>query len=187
MMLLEIADLLLEIAVTLIGGGCLLRCYLQYLKFNLSPSSHNSVGLYLLPLTNWLVIPLRKVFPSIGRIDSACLVGAYLIVLGKIIFISGLLGAIPPVLTLFIAAAIQLIGLVLSILVILIIANVVLSWVGSGSSAQYMLAEILEPLLAPIKRVLPSMGLLDLSPLVLLIAIQIAQIVIANLSRSLGV
>ena len=73
----------------------------------------------------------------------------------------------------------------LSILVILIIANVVLSWVGRGSPTQYMLSEILNPLLAPIKRILPSMGPLDLSPLVLLIAIQIAQIVLSNISRSL--
>jgi YggT family protein len=48
-----------------------------------------------------------------------------------------------------------------------------------------MLAEILNPLLAPIKRILPSMGPLDLSPLVLLVAIQIAQIVLANISRAL--
>lgn len=187
MMFLEIANLLGTIAVTVIGGACLLRCYLQYLKFNLSPSSGNPIGLYLLPLTNWLVMPLRKVIPSMGRIDSACLVGAYLIVLAKVLLIGLLLGGIPPIFSLLLAAAIQLIGLVLSILVILIIANVVLSWVGRGSSAQYMLAEILAPLLAPIKRVLPTMGPLDLSPLVLLIAIQIAQIVLANISRSLGI
>jgi YggT family protein len=50
---------------------------------------------------------------------------------------------------------------------------------------QYMLAEILNPLLAPIKRILPSMGPLDLSPLVLLVAIQIAQIVLSNIARIL--
>jgi YggT family protein len=47
------------------------------------------------------------------------------------------------------------------------------------------LTEILNPLLAPIRRILPSMGPLDLSPLVLLVAIQIAQIVLSNISRSL--
>jgi YggT family protein len=184
-MLLEIANLLSEIAITLIGGACLLRCYLRYLKFNLSPNSGNPIGLYLMPMTNWLVMPLRKLIPSIGRIDSACLVGAYLIVLAKILLIGLLLGAIPPLVGILIGSALELIGLVLSILVILVIANVVLSWVGRGSPTQYMLSEILNPLLAPIKRILPSMGPLDLSPLILLVVIQIAQIVLSSIARNL--
>lgn len=185
MMLLEIANLLSEIAITVIGGACLLRCYLQYLKFNLSPHSGNPIGLYVMLLTNWLVMPLRKLIPSVGRIDSACLLGAYLIVLTKVLLIGLLLGSIPPIISLLIGSVLELIGLVLSILVVLIIANVLLSWVGRGSPTQYMLAEILNPLLAPIKRILPSMGPLDLSPLILLVLIQIAQIVLANISRAL--
>jgi YggT family protein len=125
------------------------------------------------------------VIPSIGLIDSACVLGAYLIVLAKLLLLGLLLGSIPPILSLLIGSILELIGLILSILVVLIIANVVLSWVGRGSPTQYMLSEILNPLLAPIKRILPSMGPLDLSPLVLLIAIQIAQIVLSNISRSL--
>lgn len=185
MMLLEIANLLSEIAITVIGGACLLRCYLQYLKFNLSPHSGNPIGLYLMPLTNWLVMPLRKIIPSVGRIDSACIVGAYLIVLAKVFLIGLLLGTVPPIISLLIGSVLELIGLVLSILVVLIIANVVLSWVGRGSPTQYMLSEILNPMLAPIKRILPSMGPLDLSPLVLLVLIQIAQIVLSNIARAL--
>jgi YggT family protein len=185
MMLLEIANLLSEIAITVIGGACLLRCYLQYLKFNLSPHSGNPIGLYLMPLTNWLVMPLRKIIPSVGRIDSACLVGAYLIVLAKVFLIGLLLGTVPPVISLLIGSVLELIGLVLSIFVVLIIANVVLSWVGRGSPTQYMLSEILNPMLAPIKRILPSMGPLDLSPLILLVLIQIAQIVLSNIARAL--
>jgi YggT family protein len=138
-----------------------------------------------MPLTNWLVMPLRKLIPSVGRIDSACLLGAYLVVLAKVLLIGLLLGNIPSIGGLIMVSGLELIGLVLSILVVLIIANVVLSWVGRGSPMQYMLTEILNPLLAPIKRILPSMGPLDLSPLILLVAIQIAQIVLANISRAL--
>jgi YggT family protein len=130
-------------------------------------------------------MPLRKLMPSVGRIDSACLVGAYLIVLAKVFLIGLLLGAMPPIISLLIGSVLELIGLVLSILVILVIANVVLSWVGRGSPTQYMLSEILNPLLAPIKRILPSMGPLDLSPLILLVVIQIAQIVLSSIARNL--
>jgi YggT family protein len=158
---------------------------LQYLKFNLSPNSGNPIGLYLMPMTNWLIMPLRKLIPSVGRIDSACLLGAYLVVLAKVLLIGLLLGNIPSIGGLIMVSGLELIGLVLSILVVIIIANVILSWVSRGSPTQYMLAEILNPILAPIKRILPSMGPLDLSPLVLLVAIQIAQIVLANISRAL--
>jgi YggT family protein len=123
--------------------------------------------------------------PSVGRIDSACLLGAYLVVLAKVLLIGLLLGNIPSIGGLIMVSGLELIGLVLSILVVIIIANVILSWVSRGSPTQYMLAEILNPILAPIKRILPSMGPLDLSPLVLLVAIQIAQIVLANISRAL--
>jgi YggT family protein len=138
-----------------------------------------------MPLTNWLIMPLRKLIPNVGRIDSACLIGAYLVVLAKVLLIGLLLGNIPSIGGLIIVSGLELIGLVLSILVVLIIANVVLSWVGRGSPTQYMLSEILNPLLAPIKRILPSMGPLDLSPLILLVAIQIAQIVLSNIARGL--
>jgi YggT family protein len=106
-------------------------------------------------------------------------------VLAKVLLIGLLLGNIPPIISLLIGSVLELIGLVLSILLVLIIANVVLSWIGRGSPMQYMLTEILNPLLAPIKRILPSMGPLDLSPLILLVAIQIAQIVLSNISRAL--
>jgi YggT family protein len=136
-------------------------------------------------MTNWLIMPLRKLIPSVGRIDSACLLGAYLVVLAKVLLIGLLLGNIPSIGGLIMVSGLELIDLVLSILVVIIIANVILSWVSRGSPTQYMLAEILNPILAPIKRILPSMGPLDLSPLVLLVAIQIAQIVLANISRAL--
>jgi YggT family protein len=103
----------------------------------------------------------------------------------KVLLIGLLLGNIPSIGGLIMVSGLELIGLVLSILVVIIIANVILSWVSRGSPTQYMLAEILNPILAPIKRILPSMGPLDLSPLVLLVAIQIAQIVLANISRAL--
>jgi YggT family protein len=138
-----------------------------------------------MPLTNWLVMPLRKLIPSVGRIDSACILGAYLVVLAKVLLIGLLLGNIPSIGGLIIVSGLELIRLILSILVVLIIANVVMSWVGRGSPTQYMLTEILNPLLAPIKRILPSMGPLDLSPLILLVVIQIAQIVLSYIARIL--
>jgi len=78
-------------------------------------------------------------------------------------------------------ALIDLFDLVLSGLVGLVFASVILSWVSAGSQIQYLLSLLVEPLLTPIRRMLPSMGALDLSPLVLLIGLQILQIILNNL------
>ena len=56
-----------------------------------------------------------------------------------------------------------------------------LSWVSAGSQIQYLVSLLVEPLLTPIRRVVPNLGALDLSPLVLLLGLQVLQIVLNNL------
>ena len=181
MMLIQIANLLLQVAVSIVAGACLLRCYLQWLAFNLASGQRNSIGAYLLPLTNWIVLPLRRIIPSIGRFDVASFVAAYLLVLGKIIVLSLIVGATPFAASWLIFALIDLLDLTLSGLVGLVLASVILSWVGAGSQIQYLVSLLVEPLLAPIRRVIPNLGALDLSPLVLLLVLQVLQIVLNNL------
>ena len=62
---------------------------------------------------------------------------------------------------------------------ILVIGFAILSWVQPGSSAYALLGRLTEPLLAPLRRVIPSVGGIDLSAIVLIIALQIGLIVLA--------
>jgi YggT family protein len=94
-MFIQIANLLLQVFVSIVAGACLLRCYLQWLAFNLAVGQKNSLGAYLLPLTNWIVLPFRRVIRSIGRFDVASFFSAYLLVLGKIIILSLIAGVTP--------------------------------------------------------------------------------------------
>jgi len=180
-MLIQIANLLLQVTVSIVAGACLLRCYFQWLAFNLGSGQGNSIGAYLLPLTNWIVLPLRRVIPSMGRFDVASLLAAYLLVLAKIIVLSLIVGITPFTISWLIFALFDLLDLTLSGLVGLVLASVILSWVGAGSQIQYLVSLLVEPLLAPIRRALPSLGAIDLSPLVLLLGLQILQIVLNNL------
>jgi YggT family protein len=180
-MLIQITNLLLQVAVSIIAGACLLRCYLQWLAFNLGTGQRNSIGIYLLPLTNWIVLPLRRITRSIGRFDMASFLAAYLLVLGKVIILSLITGIAPFTLSSLIFALIDLLDLTLSGLVGLVLANMILSWVGAGSQIQYLVSLLVDPLLAPIRRVVPNLGAIDLSPLVLLLGLQILQIVLNNL------
>jgi len=111
----------------------------------------------------------------------ASFLAAYLLVLGKIIALSLISGITPFAVPRLIFALIDLLDLTLSGLVGLVFASVILSWVSAGSQIQYLVSLLVEPLLTPIRRVVPNLGALDLSPLVLLLGLQVLQIVLNNL------
>jgi YggT family protein len=180
-MIFQILNFLMQISVSVVAGACILRCYLQWLGFNLGIGHGKSIGTYLLPITNWLVLPLRKIIPSVGRLDSASLLAAYLVVLLKSIAIAALISIPLEALPLLIFSLLDLLEMTLSGLIGIVFASVLLSWVGPGSQMQMILGILVDPLLAPIRRRLPHSGAWDLSPVVLLVILQILQIVLNNL------
>jgi len=142
---------------------------------------NKTIGSYVLPLSNWIVIPLRRVIPSIGRFDVASFVAAYLLILAKVAVLLWISGVFLPDLSWLMIAFIDLVDLILSGLVGLVFASVILSWVSAGSQIQYLVSLLVNPLIAPIRKALPNFGALDLSPLVLLLILQVLQIVVSNL------
>lgn len=180
-MIYQITNLLLQAFVTIIGGACLIRCYLQFFQINIGKATGYQIGAYLMTLSNWLIIPLRKVLPSIGRLDSASLLAAYLIGLAKVFVLWLLSGAPIEVVTLLIFGVFELIELFLSGVIGAVFVSIILSWVSANSMFYYFLSSLTDPLLSPIRRNMPRLGMFDLSPLILLIAIQVLQIILANL------
>jgi YggT family protein len=142
---------------------------------------NKTIGSYVLPLSNWIVIPLRRVIPSIGRFDVASFVAAYLLILAKVAVLLWISGVFLPDLSWLMIAFIDLVDLILSGLVGLVFASVILSWVSAGSQIQYLVSLLVDPLITPIRKALPNFGALDLSPLVLLLILQVLQIVVSNL------
>ena len=174
-------NLLLQVLVSIVAGACLLRCYLQWLAFNLGAGQSRTIGAYILPLTNWIVIPLRRIIPSISRFDVASFLAAYLLVAGKTAILLLLSGAALSNMSWLLLALIDFADLILSGLVGLVLASVILSWISAGSQSQYLVSLLVDPLLAPIRKAMPSFGALDLSPLALLLILQVIQIVVGNL------
>jgi YggT family protein len=127
------------------------------------------------------VIPLRRLIPSVGRFDIASFLAAYLLVVGKTAILLLLSGASLTNISWLLLALIDLVDLILSGLVGLVFASVILSWVGAGSQIQFLVSLLVEPLLAPIRKAMPNFGALDLSPLLLLLILQVLQIVVGNL------
>lgn len=184
-MFLQIFTFLLQIASGVVVGLCLLRLYMQFQRVALSARSGNPIGPLIFALTDWLVLPLRRIVPPFGRWDSASLVAAYVVQLAQYALLWMLAGShgglgLVPVMALF-----GVVRLALSGLSMLVIVFAILSWVQTRSPMMGLLARLVAPLLQPIRRIVPLVGGIDLSPLVLLVLLQVGGIVLESLLAGL--
>ena len=180
-MLYQIFSLLLEVAVSVLAGACLLRLYMQYQRIPMSARSGNPLGRFVFALTDWLVLPLRRVVPSMGSWDMASLVGAFLLELAQFALLWLMAGADGGLFAVPILSAFWLVRLVISGMTGMVIVYAILSWVQTRSVMADVIERLCAPVLTPIRRVLPLIGGIDLSPLVLLLLLQIASIILGNL------
>ncbi|MDI1244979.1 MAG: YggT family protein [Rhodoferax sp.] len=180
-MLYQIISLLLEVVVGVVGGACLLRLYMQLLRIPMSARSGNPLGGFVFALTDWIVLPLRRVLPALGALDTASLVAAFLILLAKFALLWLIAGAGGGLFVLSVLAVFGLLSMVISGLTVAVLVYAVLSWVPTSSLISGVMARLVDPLLTPVRRVLPLVGGIDLSPLVLLLLLQVAAIVLGGL------
>jgi len=180
-MLFQIFSLLLEVVAGVLGGACLLRLYMQHQRIPLSARSGNPLGRFVFALTDWVVLPLRRIVPAAGRWDMASLVATFLIELAQfsLLWVFASFGA--SYATVLILAAFGVVKLVISGLMGLVIVYAVLSWVQSNTVLADIIDRLVAPVLAPIRRLVPLVGGVDLSPLVLLVLLQVAAIVLGHL------
>jgi YggT family protein len=156
--------------------------YMHLLRINLSARAGNPLAPFVFAITNWMVLPLRRSVPAIGRIDTASLLAAYAVVLAKFVLLGLVMGAIPDWLDLLVMSGLELLKLSVSSLVWLVLIYAMLSWVRAGSDVGYALGQLVEPMLRPLRRVVPQVGGIDLSPLALLVLLQVLEIVLHHLS-----
>jgi YggT family protein len=176
-MLADIARFLLDILGSLLVALLLLRAWMRYIGM----PTRNPVAQFTYAMTNWLVGPISKVVPSRGRLDWASLLAALVVTLLLVIAMRAVVGADIPWDIVLIAALRQLVIWGLNVIVWVTIIYVVISWVNPHAPFAPAFEVLLRPLLAPIRRVLPTVGGFDLSPMVLLIGVYVLQMVIARM------
>ena len=177
----QIVSFLLEVVVSLIGGACLLRLYMQYQRVPFA----NPVGRFVFAVTDWLVLPLRRMVPGRGAWDLASLVAAYLIKLMQFALLGMLAGGLTMLAWVPVLALFGLVQMAIAGLTALLIVYAVLSWTQPGSSLAAVINRLCEPMLGPIRQIVPLLGGVDLSPLVLLVALQVAAMVMASVQQIL--
>jgi len=179
----DIARFLLNTVFTLFGAALLLRAWLQYVRV----PPYNPVTHAIQQVTNWLVLPLRHVIPGVRGIDWASVVASLLAAIAYVllmVWIAGVdpLGLLP---TLLIVAVLTLVKWALNLLIWLTILMALLSWLNPRSAAMPVLYQVTAPFLNPLRRILPNLGGLDLSPILLFVIVQVLLMVVTRAAVSL--
>jgi YggT family protein len=174
----DIARFLLNTVFTLFGAALLLRAWLQVVRM----PPYNPVSNAVLQVTNWIVLPLRHILPSTRKIDWASLVAALLAAIVYVVLMVVLTGADPLTLlpTLLIVAVLTLIKWALNLIIWMTILMALLSWLNPRSPAMPILYQLTAPFLNPLRRVVPQLGGIDLSPILLFVIVQVLLMVVTR-------
>jgi YggT family protein len=165
---LPILQLIVDTAASVVGGVLLLRFWMQVIRVR-PPSS---IAQFTFTLTDWLVRPLRRVLPGVGGYDWASLIGAFLVVLvaSSVMLLAGWSGQ-----TVLLYALFRFLNWIIFGFMGLLIIEVVFSWINPHAPLAPFVHALNDPLLRPLRRIIPPVGGLDLTVLVALILLQIVK------------
>lgn len=162
--------------IDLYVASVLLRLLLQWVRADF----YNPLSQLLIRLTNPALVPLRRIIPSIGRLDTASVV--LMLALELIgVWLAGKIGSSAMEWQQIIAfSVIKLLMTLLMTYFFLIIVAVILSWLGQGLRHPFipLVFQLTEPVLRPMRRIIPPIAGIDLSPLFALIAIRFLMLLL---------
>jgi YggT family protein len=180
-MLQQILSLLLGTAASLLTLAFLARVWMQWTR----APFRNPVGQFVITFTDWAVRPLRRIVPGLFGIDLASLLAAWLTQCVFLAIMASLMGvglfALGGLLAIAWGALLAVLKLFIYLLMGVVILAALMSWLSPYSPAAPLFNGLAAPLLAPVHRFVPIFGGLDLSPLVVILLLQVVLIVLENL------
>ncbi|MGB1262364.1 MAG: YggT family protein [Cognaticolwellia sp.] len=169
----EAINYLLKFAFDAVLMILVLRVWLQVVRADF----YNPLSQFIVKVSNPLVIPLRRIIPGFGGIDLATIVLAYLVATLTFIIIPLLNGGPIDMLSALYLGLIYLIKQAGILLFIIMLIMALMSWVVQGyNPTQVIFHQLTEPFLAPIRRIIPSIGGLDLSVLIAFLLLNVINI-----------
>ena len=147
-----------------------LRFILQWIR----ASYQSPLAQFVLQITAPLVVPARRVLPSVRGIDLPTLVVIVVLECIATLLIFSVVGFVPSIDVFVVAVLLRLVTLVLWIYCSALFIYVVLSWLAGQvyNPSAATLAALVEPLLRPVRRLIPPIAGLDVSPVIVLILLQ---------------
>jgi YggT family protein len=169
----------LDALLALVVWAFLLRLLMQLARADF----RNAFAGAVVTLTNPLILPLRRLLPPIGRLDSASLVAVIAVQFAaQALVLAAAGGGAPSIGALLRASVIALAINTTYVLSGAILITVILSWIAPGGyhPVAALFQSLSRPVLRPFQRLIPPLGGLDLSPIFALILLQALRIVIVH-------
>jgi YggT family protein len=167
---------ILDTLLTLVVAAFLLRLLMPLVRADF----RNPIGQAVLQFTSPLVVPLRKLLPPAGRLDVASVVALLVVQFAKTAVLMLIAGGGLALLPILLRGLHDLARTVLQFYFVVVLLYALLSWVAPGtySPGAQLLGRLSEPLLRPLRRIVPPIGGLDFSALFVLIGLQALQILL---------
>lgn len=152
----------------------LLRFIMQWVR----AGYNNPLAQFVFRVTSPLVVPARRILPSVGGVDTPTLAVLVVLEIAVTFLLLRFVGVSLPVPELLLYSLLRLIALTLWLYTGALIVYAILSWFGNRgiNPIAALLGDLVEPVLRPARRLLPPIGGLDLSPLIVILLLQAAMI-----------
>ena len=155
----------------------ILRIWLQLARADF----YNPFSQFIVKATHPLIAPMRRILPSLGRFDTASFVLALLVVMVKVLLISLIAGGGIDILLFLMFAVVSVIKKAGVLLFWMLLIRAILSWCNQGYNPIVMvMSQLTEPVLAPIRRIIPPIGGLDLSVMLVIIGMNFLNMLLAQ-------
>lgn len=176
------ADTLTLIIGTL-GNVFALLVMLRFLLQLAHADYYNPISQAIARFTKVPLAPFQKVVPKIAGHDFSALVLAFVVMLATLVLLQLVNGRSVDLLTVALVTLVRSLSMILDIYFYAVIASVIISWVAPNSPhpAPQLISQLTEPLFKLARRVVPAIGGLDLSPILIFLAIQVAQLQLQRL------
>jgi YggT family protein len=157
----------------------LLRFWLPWLRADF----RNPVAQGILRITSPLIVPLRRLLPSIGRLDTATVLLAFVVQFLAVVLLLAIMNRMADPFTIAVVSLIELTILSLNLFFFVILIRIILSWVSPNNynPITALLTTISEPILRPFRRLIPPIGGLDISPIFAIVLLQAVVIFLRTL------
>lgn len=147
----------------------LLRFWLPWLRADF----RNPLAQGILKLTSPVIVPLRRIVPSFGRLDTATILFAFTVQYLSLLLILFIVGGSASFSTIAISSIAKLVLLSVNLFMFAVFIRIVLSWISPGqhNPATAIITTLTEPMLRPVRRLIPAMGGFDISPIFVIIGL----------------
>ena len=180
-MLAQIAIFLVDNIVAFFVILLLARFYFQVLRVGF----RNQVGEFVLATTSWIVMPLRRVIPGLAGLDLATLVAAWLLQCAGLWVRALIIGAEPSLPAIAGVACVELLRYSVYILIFAVFIQAILSWVNPEAPVMPVFNAITRPFLRPLRRFIPPVGRVDLTPMILLLLLFVLLMLLEGAVRAM--